>query len=115
MSDHERRRMIDVTHVRHVQIQHRGQTLNVGYRPARLLDPDVQSDIGKAGLTDDTELHVRILARTVVSWDLVRDGRPVDITEDAIMELPAELTAVIRGEIGRDFAASQGWRSKHDD
>lgn len=61
----------------------------------------------------DTELAIAELVRVLLpcdesiptherGWDVTRDGRPVPITEDALMALPAGLPAVLLGAILAD-------------
>jgi hypothetical protein len=98
----------DTRHERRVQISYRIHTANVSYHPARLLDPDLRSDLRQAIATEDIKLNAQLLDRTVTSWDVVKGGQPVEITNgDSILNLPYRLILAITDGIERDFIALQ--------
>ena len=81
-----------------------GRQLGLEYRPELFADPDFLALVERVRVTNDWGLSARALARLLVAWTLTAHGRPIPITEKAILELPRSLHLAIVRAIAADRA-----------
>jgi len=74
-----------------VKVNAKGAKLTITYDPAAVTRKELRT------MTD-----AQYLSRAIKSWDLTRNGKPVQITEDALDGLPSEFVRAVTGFVRAD-------------
>jgi hypothetical protein len=89
---------------RRTTFEHGGTAVTIEYRPELFADGDFLALLAHVHLTNDLRLSARALAALLVAWSLTGRGRPLPITEGAILGLPFPLHVALIRAIAADGA-----------
>jgi hypothetical protein len=81
-----------LTETEEAAIEVHGATVNIVFDP-NYFTPALEEAIAKAKETKTARVLATIVSDMIVSWDLTKDGKPYEPTEDNCMRLPLLMLA----------------------
>jgi hypothetical protein len=94
---------------RTVIVDYEGESIKVDYRP-QMINPEYQTFLKRLKddqATDDEAEQWESVLRVVCGWDIVDDGKPVQITRENLAILPTSLLLTIMEAVMEDASPNR--------